>query len=429
MSEKTVDQMSAKETLKYYQDKLDEEARQAKAEGRLVCWSASVAPSELCVAMDIALVYPETHAAGIGARKGSLDMLEVADRLGYSVDCCSYGRVNIGYMELLKEQALTGKTPEALANSPAAKVPLPDLVITCNNICNTLLKWYENLAAELNIPCIIIDVPYNHTMPVSDASKAYIADQFRHAIAQLEVICGRPFDYEKFHAVRQQTQRSVAQWNRIAAMGQYKPSPLSGFDLFNYMALAVCARSRDYAEITFRKFADELEERVKQGESAFHGAERNRIAWEGIAVWPYLGHTFKTLKNQGTIMTASAYPNMWDLSYDPEDETLYSMAEAYTRTYINTCLDNKAKVLAGIVEAGNCDGVLYHLNRSCKLMSFLNVETAERVQQATGLPYVSFDGDQTDPRNFAPAQYDTRVEALGEMMEEAQEAAEPDAKA
>ena len=423
MSEKSTQEMTAKELLAYYQAKLDEEARQAKANGKLVCWSASVAPPEMCVAMDIAMVYPETHAAGIGARKGAMDMLEVADRMGYSVDCCSYGRVNMGYMELLKEEAMTGKTPETLANSPAARVPLPDLVITCNNICNTLLKWYENLAAELNIPCIVIDVPFNHTMPVSEASNAYIADQFRNAISQLEVICGRPFDYEKFHAVRQQTQRSIAQWNRIAAMSQYKPSPLNGFDLFNYMALVVCARSRDYAEITFRKFADELEEKYKKGESAFQGAEKNRVTWEGIAVWPYLGHTFKSLKSQGSIMTGSAYPNIWDLTYDAEDESLHSMAEAYTRTYINTCLDNKVKVLRGIMERGKCDGVVYHLNRSCKLMSFLNVETAEKVQEANGLPYVSFDGDQTDPRNFAPAQYDTRVEALGEMMDQAAQTA------
>lgn len=419
MSEKSTQEMTAKELLAYYQAKLDEEARQAKANGKLVCWSASVAPPEMCVAMDIAMVYPETHAAGIGARKGAMDMLEVADRMGYSVDCCSYGRVNMGYMELLKEEAMTGKTPEALANSPAARVPLPDLVITCNNICNTLLKWYENLAAELNIPCIVIDVPFNHTMPVSEHAKEYIADEFRNAISQLEVICGRPFDYEKFHQVRRQTQRSIAQWNRIASMSRYKPSPLNGFDLFNYMALVVCARSRDYAEITFKKFADELEEKYKKGESAFKGAEKNRVTWEGIAVWPYLGQTFKTLKNQGTIMTGSAYPNIWDLTYDAEDESLHSMAEAYTRTYINTCLENKVAVLQRIMENGQCDGVLYHLNRSCKLMSFLNVETAERVQEKNGLPYVSFDGDQTDPRNFAPAQYETRVQALGEMMEQA----------
>ncbi|MCE5221507.1 MAG: 2-hydroxyacyl-CoA dehydratase family protein [Clostridium sp.] len=412
-------EMNSKQLLGYYQEKLDEEARQAKKEGKLVCWSASVAPPEFCVAMDIAMVYPETHAAGIGARKGAMDMLEVADKKGYSIDTCSYARVNLGYMELLKEKALTGVTPEKLKNSPAADVPLPDLVITCNNICNTLLKWYENLAKELNIPCIVIDVPFNHTMPIPQYAKDYIAGQFKEAIAQLEEICGKKFDYDKFLEVQEQTQRSVAQWNRLADMLQYKPSPLNGFDLFNFMALIVCARSRDYAEITFKKFADELDENLKNGVYAFKGSEQKRVTWEGIAVWPHLGHTFKTLKNSGDIMTGSAYPGLWNLSYTPGD--MSSMAEAYTRIYINTCLDNKVKVLSDIIEKGKCDGIVYHQNRSCKLMSLLNVETAERLQEMNGLPYVSFDGDQTDPRNYAPAQYETRVQALDEMMRQGKE--------
>lgn len=408
--------MSAKQLLGYYQEVLDEEARQAKKEGRLVCWSASVAPPEFCVAMDIAMVYPETHAAGIGARKGSLDMLDVADKKGYNVDICSYARVNLGYMELLVQQAKTGVTPEKLENSPAAKVPLPDLVITCNNICNTLLKWYENIAKELNIPCIVIDVPFNHTMPIPEYAKEYIAEEFKEAIRQLEEITGRPFDYDKFREVQEQTQRSVAQWNRLAALAHYKPSPLNGFDLFNFMALIVCARSRDYAEITFKKFADELEENLKNGVYAFKGEEKTRITWEGIAIWPYLGHTFKTLKGLGSIMTGSAYPGLWNLSYTPGDWK--SMAEAYTRIYINTCLENKVNVLEKIMTEGQCDGVAYHLNRSCKLMSFLNVETADILEERTGLPYVSFDGDQTDPRNFSEAQYSTRVQALAEIMNE-----------
>lgn len=126
-----------------------------------------------------------------------------------------------------------------------------------------MLKWYENLAKELNIPCIVIDVPFNHTMPITKHSKEYIADQFKYAIQQLEEITGKKFDYDKFLEVQEQTQRSVYQWNRLAALAHYKPSPLNGFDLFNFMALIVCARSRDYAEITFKKFADELEENLK----------------------------------------------------------------------------------------------------------------------------------------------------------------------
>lgn len=61
--------MTAKKLLGYYQNKADQDAREAKARGDLVCWSASVAPSEFCVTMGIAMIYPETHAAGIGEEK------------------------------------------------------------------------------------------------------------------------------------------------------------------------------------------------------------------------------------------------------------------------------------------------------------------------------------------------------------------------
>ena len=413
----STDGMNAKQMLAHYQEVLDEEARAAKRDGKPVCWSSSVAPSEMCVAMDVAMIYPETHAAGVGARKGALDLLEVAEQKGYSIDICSYARINMGYMELLREKALTGKTPAKLQDSPAADVPLPDLIITCNNICNTLLKWYENLAVELDIPYIIIDVPFNHNMPVAEHNKDYIADQIRHAIRQLESICGRPFDYDKFLAAQEQTQRSVTQWNRIASFLHYKPSPLNGFDLYNFMALIVCARSRDYAEKTFKAFADELEAKLQAKQYAFADNEKFRVSSEGIAVWPYLAHAYKALRAMGALMTGSSYPDTWNLAYMPGD--LRDMAEAYSKTYMNTCIENRGQVLSDIVTNGQCDGLLLHLNRSCKLMSFLNPESAEIVQKNTKVPYVSYDGDQTDPRNFSPAQFDTRVQALGEMMAEA----------
>jgi benzoyl-CoA reductase/2-hydroxyglutaryl-CoA dehydratase subunit BcrC/BadD/HgdB len=412
-----INEASSKECLAYFQAKLDEEAWEAKKAGKLVCWSASVAPPEMCVAMDIAMIYPETHAAGAGARKASQDLLDVAHSKGYNIDICSYARTNLGYMELLKQEAMTGEKPERLATSKAAYVPLPDLVITCNNICNTLLKWYENLAKELNIPCIIIDVPFNHTMPVPRHNKAYIADQIRAAIKQLEDITGRAFDYDKFLKVQEQVQRSVYWWNKVATYAHQKPSPLNGFDLFNYMALIVCARARDYAEITFHKFADELEAKAAAGQYAFGAAEneKSRVTWEGIAVWTYLGATFKGLKNVGSVMTGSAYPGLWSLVYTPGD--LESMGEAYTNVYINTCGSNRYEEFYKVVSKAKSDGMVLHLNRSCKLMGLLNNEGAEYVNAKMGIPFVSFDGDQTDPNVFSQAQYETRVQALAEMME------------
>ena len=411
-----IESMSAKEALGYFLPKIDEDARKAKKEGRLVCWSASVAPPEFCTAMDIAVEFPETHAAGIGARHGAPDMLETAENKGYNQDICSYCRVNMGYMELLKQKVLTGKTPEKLANSPAADMPMPDLLLTCNNICNTLLKWYENLSKELNIPLITIDVPFNHQYPVQKHCKEYIVGEFKHAIKQLEEICGRPFDYDKFFKVQEQTQRSIAAWNKIATYLTLKPSPLNGFDLFNYMGLAVAGRSLPYSEITFNKLIKELDAKVAAKKWAFGDNEKTRVTWEGIAVWIALGHTFKELKGKGALMTGSAYPGMWDVSYEPGN--LESMAEAYTRTYINCNAERRGEVLQKVVSDGKCDGLIMHQNRSCKCMSLLNAEGGQRVQKNLGVPFVIFDGDQTDPRNFSSAQFDTRVEALCETMEQ-----------
>lgn len=115
-------------------------------------------------------------------------------------------------------------------------------------------------------------------------------------------------------------------------------------------------------------------------------------------------------------MVGSTYPGAWSIHYEVGD--LEGMAEGYSKMYSNTNLANKVDVISTAIESTHCNGALYHLNRSCKLMDFLNVEEAELVKERTGVPYVSFDGDQADPRAFSPAQYETRVQALAEIMEQ-----------
>lgn len=411
----TTENMSAKQKLDYYLEKSYQDAREAHANGKLVCWAASIIPTEFCEVMDVCMIYPENHAAAIGAKKGALAMIEVAERKGYSPDNCSYARINLAYMDLLVEEARTGITPVALANCPGPRAPLPDFIMICNNICNTLLKWYENLAVELDIPYIIIDTPYNHTMPVPQYTKDYIMDQFKYAIKQLEEVCKKPFDYDKFIKVQEQTQRTVAAWDRAMGMAAIVPSPLNGFDMFNYMALIVCTKSKFDAEDTFNTLADELEAKAKCGEDAFKGGEKFRFAWEGIACWPYLSYTYKALKKLGMNLVGSTYPDTWSTHYEIDD--LEGMAEAYAKTYSNTCIENKVDVISNVLMRTNCTGMTYHMNRSCKLMSFLNAEEGELISERTGVPYVTFDGDQTDPRNFSEAQFDTRIQALSEIME------------
>lgn len=138
----TSKQYLAELTAKHYRDAIE-----GKKRGDLVAWSSSIAPQELCETMGIHVIYPENHAAAIGAKGGALPLIDHAESKGYSLDLCSYARVNLAYKDL--------------QDCCFENVPLPDLLIICNNICNTLIKWYENLSKELNIPLICIDVPYN----------------------------------------------------------------------------------------------------------------------------------------------------------------------------------------------------------------------------------------------------------------------------
>lgn len=162
----------------------------------------------------------------------------------------------------------------------------------------------------------------------------------------------------------------------------------------------------------------EIEENLKTGKSTFPVEEKYRIFWEGIACWPYLGHTLKTLRNYGVNLVATGYVNAWGLEYEVND--LDGLARAYIDLPNNN--NNLDTIVARRVEAVKqfqCDGVVYHVNRSCKVMDCQQYELQRRVQEGTGVPYMAFDGDQADFRAYSEAQYETRVQAFVELMEEA----------
>jgi len=394
--------LNSKEMLNSLLSKHYSDAQEAKEKGELVAWCTSISPQELLEAMDIHAVYPENHAAAIGARKEAQGFINYAEGNGYSVDLCSYARVNLAYMDL-KE-------------SGAANIPMPDLIFCCNNICNTVLKWYENIAKELNVPMIVFDLPFNHEYEINAQNVKYIKNQLLFAIEKLEEITGKKLDQDKLHEVMKISSDTSTWWKKATLLARATPSPLNGFDLFNYMAAIVCMRGTKEGLELYKLWHDELQEKAKNGIGPWKDAdEKYRVMWDGIACWPHLSTTYKILKNNGINMVTSTYPDSWYIVYDVGD--LDGMARAYSSIYVNRNLDFGTDNIVNIVNDFNLDGIIFHSNRSCKLMDFRQFEVQRRVEQATGVASVIFDGDQTDPRAFSAAQYETRIQALVEMME------------
>lgn len=393
------EKLHAKQMLNEAMGKHFWDAMVARQNGELVGWATSIFPQEFAETMGLTVVYPENHAAAIAARKGAVPLLEQAESDGYNADLCAYARLNLAYMK-----SQTAEIP----------IPLPDFVLCCNNICNTLIKWYENLATELNIPMILIDVPYNYGYEPHPEAIYYIKSQFQECILQLEKITGKEFNYDRFEEIMKISVENSNLWNKACELNMTKPAPMNGFELFNYMGMMVCMRGKEETGDILRTLIAELEEKIATGQAVYKEGEQYRIMYDGIACWPYLSHNFKYLKNLGINIVCSSYPDAWILRYQPGN--LDELARVYTMVGNNTCMEYQADRRAVMNMAFKVDGVLFHVNRSCKVMDFMQYEQQRLLRERTGLPIATFDGDQADPRAFSEAQFETRIQALKEMM-------------
>ena len=390
----------AKIVLRDLQDKIAEDVWEAKRKGEKIGWCASNFPQEITTAMDIKVAYPENMGAAIGAKGGGKRMCEEAEAMGYSNDICSYARMNLAYA--------------AHDDCPEIQIPRPDFLLCCNNICGCMMKWYENLALELDIPLFMIDIPHL-TEKICDADRiAYIRAQFDDCIAGLEKLTGKKMDWDKFKEVMEVSQRSSKAWLRAMDAMKNTPSPFSGFDTFNNMAVACVGRGTAEAAEAFELLADEYEALAAEGKSTFKGEEKYRILFEGIACWANLKFTYKALQSRGINLTSTIYGPAFSFLYQNMDELM----AAYAYVPNSYCFEKEVQLRVDSAIRNKVDGAVMHINRSCKRWSGNTYEMERQLREKAGIPTMTFDGDQSDPRVFSEAQYDTRVEALMEIMEE-----------
>ncbi|MFA6414034.1 MAG: 2-hydroxyacyl-CoA dehydratase, partial [Syntrophales bacterium] len=155
------------------------DAKTAAENNKKVAWITSGGPVEPLIAMDIIPVYPENHGAMIGASKMGVDLCEKAEAMGYASDLCSYARSDISCA--------------TVNGGPIGGLPKPDMLICCNNICGTVLKWYEIQARYFNVPLFIFDTPFCHT-GYYEEMRRYVRSQVDEYIEFLEKTAGRKLD-------------------------------------------------------------------------------------------------------------------------------------------------------------------------------------------------------------------------------------------
>ncbi len=113
---------------------------EVRASGRPVAWCSAFAPAEALLAVGVVPVYPENHAAMLGALSEQRDpaapyaraAIAAAEGAGLAAPrLCSYALADLG--------TLHG------APSPIGGLPPPDLFYACDSQCAVVARWGDEV--------------------------------------------------------------------------------------------------------------------------------------------------------------------------------------------------------------------------------------------------------------------------------------------
>jgi bcr-type benzoyl-CoA reductase subunit B len=370
--------------------------------GKKIAWVTSGGPVEPLHAMDVIPIYPENYGAMIGASKMGVSLCEKAEEMGYARDLCSYARGDIA--------------SAVVAGGPIGGLPEPDMLVCCNNICGTVLKWYEVQARYYNVPLFILDTPITHT-EFNDDMRRYVKRQSQEYITFLEEVCGRRFDFDRMKEVGELSLRGQQLWREILDTTINRPAPMTCFDAFFHLAMIVTLRGTQTAVDYYEMLLAEMKERVAQGIGMLP-QEKYRLIWDNLPIWYRLRWLSEKFMERSACLVADTYTSGWTgwmPGADPDD-FLGFMGESYARIFLNSGTDIMAENIIRIAEKYNADGVVFHSNRSCKPYSFGQYDIQRLVQKKLGIPTLMIEADMVDERSFSESQVETRIDAFIEML-------------
>jgi benzoyl-CoA reductase/2-hydroxyglutaryl-CoA dehydratase subunit BcrC/BadD/HgdB len=381
----------------------------ARVLGRLgwkVAWVTSGAPVEILLAFDILPLYPENHSAICSARHMGERLKSVSVREGFNPDLCSYGHIDVGSL-------VTGQ-------SPVGGLARPDILFCCNNICGTVLKWYQSLGRYFDAPLLFIDTPFlNDELgpdePPPGHVVRYVQTQLEEIVRRLEKITGKRFDGKKFMRILINSAEAITLWLEILNMNRIRPAPMTCFDAFVHMAPIVTMRGTRAAVRYYEALLREMKERVRDGVAAVPG-EKTRVVWDNIPVWYKMRDLSRHFKGRKICLVADTYTIAWGEHRLPETATLREIAELYTGIFLNRGMKSKARRMANLVRDFHADAFVVHSNRSCKPYSFGQYDIVRLVSKETGKPGIVIEADHADPAAFSDDQVFGKLDAFWDSV-------------
>lgn len=384
---------------------------QKAAQGAFVIWVSIVVPVEIFYGFEnVVFAVPESHAAMTAGKGVAPLQCEKAENMGYSPDICSYARIDLG-------TAFDGGK-----DSPTMGLPQPNLLVSNNNNCSLMVKWFDVYKREWGVPHFNLDIPFCYS-PQTEESRKYIQGQFQQLIRTIEDLSGEKYQPEKAAEAVYNSSQTYACWKQFLDFAKHKPAGITAFDTFVQMAPILTSRGSKEVVEHYNFLLEETGERLARGEYPVPN-ERYRLLWDNIAPWHQLRKMSTRLAElDANIVTASYTYCVGSLegdiglySYDGSEHPLEYLARLQNFSVCPQGLNLRFQSMRKAINEFNIDGVVFASNRSCKVYSLMQIDLQKKVTRELGVPSVFIDVDHADPRKYSEETTFTRLEALLEKL-------------
>jgi benzoyl-CoA reductase subunit B len=364
---------------------------------------------EILRCFDILPVFPEINALQLAIRKNSLPYILKSEEIGYASDNCAYVKADVGF-------TLCGGVGEN------GTIPKPSLII-CNFVgCNVYIKWFEHCASMMNVPMVMLDIPFLREATPSKDDIKYVMCQLHELIGACEKLTGKKFDIDRLREILRYSARAERGWARSKELCKNRPAPFDAyFDSINMMGPINALRGTKEAADFFDAAATEYEQMVEDGVGVLK-EERFRTVVEGPPPYPYYRNFRNLFERWGAVAVQSTYSTvggLWEFGFfhDPE-RPLESIAEQMlVHNLCNRSLIERYKQIRKYVEEWNADALIIHSIKSCRLFSAGQGDMREYFTRELNVPTLMVESDLEDPRYYAEAQMKNRIDAFFESLQ------------
>jgi benzoyl-CoA reductase/2-hydroxyglutaryl-CoA dehydratase subunit BcrC/BadD/HgdB len=382
--------------------------------GKPVAWCSAFAPAEVLVALDIIPVYPENHAAMLGALSQTRDpaqpyarpAIAASENAGLSSPrLCSYALADLG--------VLHGGA------SPIGNLPAPDLFYACDSQCAVVARWGDDVQRffktheHKDIPHYVLKAPpLTRAETHTPEELAGFKQQLLTHVADIEQRFGKRLDMERLREVVAESAKANRLWQQCLELARVRPTPWTNFDAFQAMAPIVIARGTTLCTQYYQQLLAELQQRVIDNYAAVPN-ERVRLLWDAIPIWPRKNWLAQFCAQRGASLVASTYTHSWWFNFDVA-RPLDTLVERYAWNTMNRSGQWVLDWTLKLVKDYHVDGILAHWNRSCGIWNSY-VKRRLPGYTAAQVPWLQIDADMVDARYFDEQRV---AEQLGRFIEE-----------